>query len=36
MTDEYAVVHYFTRLTMIRMTFGDVEFHLRRYRALGV
>ncbi len=35
MTDEYAVGHYFKRLTMIRLTFGDEEFHLRRYRALG-
>ena len=35
MTDEYAVGHYFKRLTMIRLTFGDEEFHLRRYRTLG-
>jgi alkylation response protein AidB-like acyl-CoA dehydrogenase len=34
MTDEYAIGHYFKRLTMIRLTFGDEEFHLRRYRAL--
>jgi alkylation response protein AidB-like acyl-CoA dehydrogenase len=35
MTDEYAVGHYFKRLAMIRLTFGDEEFHLRRYRALA-
>jgi alkylation response protein AidB-like acyl-CoA dehydrogenase len=35
MTDEYAAGHYFKRLTMIRLTFGDEEYHLRRYRALG-
>jgi alkylation response protein AidB-like acyl-CoA dehydrogenase len=35
MTDEYAVGHYFKRLTMIRLTFGDEEFHLRRYRTLS-
>jgi alkylation response protein AidB-like acyl-CoA dehydrogenase len=34
MTDEYAIGHYFKRLTMIRLTFGDEEFHLKRYRAL--
>lgn len=33
MTDEYAAGHYFKRLTMIRLTFGDEEYHLRRYRA---
>ncbi len=35
MTDEYAVGHYFRRLAMIRLTFGDEEFHLRRYRSLS-
>jgi alkylation response protein AidB-like acyl-CoA dehydrogenase len=35
MTDEYAAGHYFKRLTMIRLTFGDEEYHLQRYRALG-
>lgn len=35
MTDEYAVGHCFKRLTMIRLTFGDEEFHLNRYRRLG-
>ncbi|HEY3148694.1 MAG TPA: acyl-CoA dehydrogenase family protein, partial [Dongiaceae bacterium] len=35
MTDEYAVGHYFKRLTMIRLMFGDEDYHLRRYRSLG-
>ena len=35
MTDEYAAGHYFKRLTMIRLMFGDEEYHLRRYRALS-
>ena len=35
MTDEYAAGHYFKRLTMIRLLFGDEEYHLRRYRRLG-
>jgi alkylation response protein AidB-like acyl-CoA dehydrogenase len=35
MTDEYAVGHYFKRLTMIRLMFGDEEYHLRRYRSLA-
>ncbi len=34
MTDEYAAGHYFKRLAMIRLTFGDEEFHLQRYRDL--
>ncbi|HEV8390868.1 MAG TPA: acyl-CoA dehydrogenase family protein, partial [Dongiaceae bacterium] len=34
MTDEYAAGHYFKRLTMIRLMFGDEEYHLRRYRSL--
>jgi alkylation response protein AidB-like acyl-CoA dehydrogenase len=34
MTDEYAAGHYFKRLSMIRLSFGDEEFHLSRYRAL--
>ena len=32
MTDEYAAGHYFKRLTMARVMFGDEEYHLRRYR----
>ena len=35
MTDEYAAGHYFKRLTMIRLMFGDEEYHLRRYRSLA-
>lgn len=35
MTDEYAAGHYFKRLSMIRLAFGDEEFHLRRYRDLS-
>ena len=27
-TDEYAAGHYFKRLTVIEMTFGDTMFHL--------
>lgn len=34
MTDEYAAGHYFKRLTAIRLTFGDEEYHLRRYRTV--
>jgi alkylation response protein AidB-like acyl-CoA dehydrogenase len=35
MTDEYAAGHYFKRLTVIRLMFGDEDYHLRRYRTLG-
>jgi alkylation response protein AidB-like acyl-CoA dehydrogenase len=31
MTDEYAIGHYFKRLTAIELTFGDAAYHLRRY-----
>lgn len=34
MTDEYAAGHYFKRLTMIDRSFGDNDYHLRRYAAL--
>ena len=34
MTDEYAAGHYFKRLTMIDRSFGDSDYHLRRYAAL--
>jgi alkylation response protein AidB-like acyl-CoA dehydrogenase len=30
-TDELIVAHYFKRLTMIGMTYGDADFHLRRF-----
>jgi alkylation response protein AidB-like acyl-CoA dehydrogenase len=29
--DEYIVSHYFKRLTMIDITFGDVDYHLGRF-----
>ena len=29
--DEHIVSHYFKRLTMIDMTFGDGDFHLARF-----
>lgn len=35
MSEEYAVGHYFKRLSMIELELGDVDFHLRRYVALG-
>ena len=34
MTEEMAVGHYFKRLTMIDVMFGDEAYHLRRYAAL--
>jgi len=35
MTMEYAISHYFKRVTMIDKLFGDVDFHLRRLGDLG-
>lgn len=35
MTAEYAVSHYFKRLTMMNTLFGDGDWHLRRLAALG-
>jgi alkylation response protein AidB-like acyl-CoA dehydrogenase len=35
MTAEYAVTHYFKRLTMMNTLFGDGDFHLRRLAAMG-
>lgn len=35
MTDELAVGHYFKRATMIESQFGNTDWHLRRYEALG-
>jgi alkylation response protein AidB-like acyl-CoA dehydrogenase len=35
MTMEYAIGHYFKRLTMIEMEFGGLDFHLDRLAALG-
>jgi alkylation response protein AidB-like acyl-CoA dehydrogenase len=34
MTDEYAAGHYFKRLTMIDRSFGDTDFHLKRFSDL--
>ena len=34
MTEEMAVGHYFKRLTMIDIMFGDEAYHLKRYAAL--
>src|SRR5204863_1034039 len=33
-TDEAPVSHYFKRLTLIGMTFGDADHHLARYSDL--
>jgi pimeloyl-CoA dehydrogenase small subunit len=35
MTDEYAAGHYFKRLTMVDRSFGDVDFHLKRFSDLS-
>ncbi|RYF31011.1 MAG: acyl-CoA dehydrogenase [Comamonadaceae bacterium] len=32
-TEELAIGHYFKRLSMIGVSFGDTDFHLRRYAA---
>ena len=34
MTEEIAVGHYFKRLTMIDVMFGDAAYHLKRYASL--
>ncbi len=34
-TDEMRVGHYFKRVTMLDATFGNVDFHLKRYVALS-
>jgi pimeloyl-CoA dehydrogenase small subunit len=34
-TEELSVGHYFKRLTMINIMFGDVDHHMRRYRMLA-
>ena len=34
MTDELAVSHFFKRLTMIDLLFGNADYHLDRYRTL--
>ena len=33
MSEEYAIGHYFKRLSMIELELGDVDFHLTRYLA---
>lgn len=35
MTMEYAVGHYFKRMTMIDVTFGDSGYHLRKLAGMG-
>jgi alkylation response protein AidB-like acyl-CoA dehydrogenase len=32
--DEHIVSHYFKRLTVIDLTFGDADYHLARYSDL--
>ena len=34
-TDEMRVGHYFKRVTMLDATFGNVDYHLKRYTALN-
>jgi len=36
MTEEMAVGHYFKRLTMIDVMFGDEAYHLKRYASLSM
>ena len=33
MTDELSVGHYFKRLTMIDILFGNVDHHLKQFSA---
>lgn len=35
MTDELRVGHYFKRLTMLNLTLGDADHHLKRFASLG-
>ena len=35
MSEEYAVGHYFKRMSMIELALGDVDYHLHRFVALG-
>jgi pimeloyl-CoA dehydrogenase small subunit len=35
MTDEYKIGHYFKRLTMIELAFGDTDFHLSSLAEAG-
>lgn len=34
-TDEMRVGHYFKRVTMLDSTFGNADFHLKRYTQLA-
>jgi alkylation response protein AidB-like acyl-CoA dehydrogenase len=34
-TDEMRIGHYFKRVTMLDSTFGNVDYHLKRYAALN-
>jgi pimeloyl-CoA dehydrogenase small subunit len=34
MTDEYSIGHYFKRLTMIEMLFGNTDYHIRKFQQL--
>lgn len=36
MTDELPIGHYFKRLTAINTTFGDISYHIARYRMSGL
>ena len=36
MTDELTVSHWFKRLTVIEMSFGDTDMHLQRFARTGV
>jgi hypothetical protein len=33
MTDELILSHWFKRLTVIEMSFGDSDFHMQRFAA---
>jgi alkylation response protein AidB-like acyl-CoA dehydrogenase len=35
MTEEYMIGHYFKRMSVLELAFGDADFHLKRYVALG-
>jgi alkylation response protein AidB-like acyl-CoA dehydrogenase len=35
MSEEYAIGHYFKRMSMLELALGDVAYHLRRYVHLG-
>ncbi len=35
MSEEYAVGHYFKRMTMLELALGDIDYHLNRYVRLG-